>query len=354
MVVDEAILVEATEPASSPLSDPPSSLAEELEFEEDGRAPTPPELARKTEIQDSDDEGDFSSPLTPAKSSPKPASPEKPQPALPPQDEITTSVAAIHNDPDVQNEFPHNETTPKTTDTHKDSTRPDIILITHMSTLLTALFHHREKATAHQTLQLLSSHLRYLTRSPDHGGPLVLILNSTTSPETPTREPANAPPDPTKKAPDPTLRSIFNPPPLPVSGLGYGYDTSLSRRNKPSFGQIFTQMLDLHLLCTRVPRSRGDAESLFAPPGSAVSAMSSMRRVEYAWVVEVLLDETGVWEGDGKGLGRSNGTGDDMRPRRSREQRWGAVDIKRDGKGVRIVDALKEIVVSGGFGGRRV
>ncbi|CRK26902.1 hypothetical protein BN1708_000688 [Verticillium longisporum] len=99
---------------------------------------------------------------------------------------------------------------------------------------------------------------------------------------------------------------------------------------------VFAQTLDLHLLCTRVPRSAEDAERIFGDaPGDA----------RFVWVVEVLLDEIGVW-GQGKG------------PRRSREQRWGAVDVV----GGSVVDAFepkapavpKEIRLAAGFGGPRV
>ncbi|KAM0274868.1 hypothetical protein ACHAQH_007793 [Verticillium albo-atrum] len=143
--------------------------------------------------------------------------------------------------------------------------------------------------------------------------------------DTPSRMPSSRPLDP-------TLRSVFNPPQLAMAG----YRSLASRRNKPSFGMVFAQMLDLHLLCTRVPRGAEDAERVFGDaPGEA----------SFVWVVEVLLDEMGVWE-EGKG------------PRQSREQRWGAVSLVEG----RLVDAfeptgpavLKEIRLAAGFGGPRV
>lgn len=337
--------------SSSPLSDPPSSLPDEMEFVE--TEPRKPPPAERTEIADSEDEDSFLSPLSPPKASSEPD---------------TAAQAVPEEDSSKEKEASADQTRKQA-----DSRHPDIVLITHMSTLLSSLFRQREKDTAHQMLQLLSSHLRYLSRSPDHGGPLIMILNSTTnSQEQPTTtdtksnpgqgRPSPPPPPPPEasntrghnRPPDPTLRSIFNPPPLPASGLGYMHDTPLSRRNKPSFGLIFTQMLDMHLLCTRVPRTRADAEVLFAPPSQAAGTGTGTGAVGYGWVVEVLLDEVGVWEGEG------------ARPpwgsrRASREQRWGAVDVSRDGDGVRVVDALggerktvPEIVLAAGFGGRRV
>ncbi|ROW16361.1 hypothetical protein VPNG_02762 [Cytospora leucostoma] len=346
------------EPQSSPLSDPPSSLPDEFEFVTALPKKTPP--GQRTEIADSEDEEGFSSPVSPSRESPKPslgfagAFAEEIVAGRKPSEQDNTSLK--------RDEKPNEQEDPK---------HPDIVLVTHISTLMSSLFRQREKDTAHKMLQLLSSHLRYLTRSPDHGGPLVMILNSTTSPSditvnsesTTTGTTTDRPQDPerpprptelgsatkTSKPLDPTLRSIFNPPPLPVSGLNYSYDTPLSRRNKPSFGLVFTQLLDLHLLCTSVPKSRADAEALFAPPSEVARSKGA---IEYGWVVEVLLDEIGVWEEDRVREGK---------PRRSREQRWGAVDVRRDEGGVRVADAFErrekvvtEIRLAGGFGGRRV
>lgn len=290
------------------------------------------------------------------------------------EDENSSSRAVPTNEQEDQSKTPRQALftevlEPVYTDQHRpeptakeSSSHPDVILITHMSTLLSSLFHQRDKAIAHQTLQLLASHLRYLTRSPEHGGPLVMILNSTTSSDinypVPPREqdrdgPLRQPPQGGPRSPnrplDPTLRSIFNPPPLPLSGLSYSHDTPQSRRNKPSFGLIFTQMLDMHLLCTKIPKTKRDAKALYAPvsPGTG-------KKVDYVWAVEVLLDQIGLWEGPEKVL--------EGAPRRSREQRWGAVEVEKHGSIVRLVDAFEkgppkvpqEVVLAAGFGGRRV
>ncbi|KAH6628440.1 hypothetical protein F5144DRAFT_654848 [Chaetomium tenue] len=261
-----------------------------------GNASPPPakgQRQQRTEVLDSEDEGGLSSP-----ESPPSASPPRQQTATPEQ------------------------TNP--------STLPDMILITHTSTLLNTLFTGRDKETAHSTTQLLATHLRTLTRSPSHGGPLVMLLNSTTSPyahPNDTTTTTAAPPtdsDRTPKQLNLTLRSIFNPPPAPQPG--HVYALAAARRSKPSFGLVFSQMLDVHLLCTRVPRTRGDIAALVANPGVAVEGA-------YVWVVEVLLDETGVY-GE-----REAGGGWDWGERRCREQRWGAVDV--DGEG-RVVDAVFE------------
>ncbi|KAK7420651.1 hypothetical protein QQX98_002646 [Neonectria punicea] len=217
---------------------------------------------------------------------------------------------------------PQPQPSSRTTNTNTN-TLPDIIVVTHFSSLLTSLFTHREKSAAHSTLQLLGAHLRDLTRNLPTS-PLVLLLNSTSSSS------STSAPFVDKKAPlDATLRSIFNPPPPP----GYVVVAHV-RRSKPSFGLVFAQLLDLHLLCTRLPRARDDAEAAVRGGG-----------VRTAVVVEVLLDEMGLWEGC-KGA------------RRDREQRWTVVDVE----GARVKEAFGEkeeprrverVRLPGGFGGRR-
>lgn len=199
---------------------------------------------------------------------------------------------------------------------------PDIIVVTHFSSLLTSLFTHRDRAAAHAALQLLSSHLRCLSRTLA-SSPLILLLNSTSSSSfSSSNALAKAAYDATKlpqQQQDPTLRSIFNPPPLCIPGYSSG-----SRRNKPTFGLVFTQFLDIHLLCTRIPRSCADAEALYAASATTSSSLVlPPKPPRFVTVVEVLLDEVGVWQGR---------TGE----RQSREQRWAAVDTA----GCRIRDAF--------------
>lgn len=179
---------------------------------------------------------------------------------------------------------------------------PDIILITHFSTLLTTLYTHAEQTSVHNTLHLLSSRLRYLSRSLP-SNPLIILANSTT---TSTLDPLDAgrsgPPGEESRAPDPSLRSVFSTP--------GPYATTWQ---KPSFGLVFSQFLDLHLLCTRIPRTREDAEAVAMRQGQG----------RMVWVIEVLLDEGGVWEGV---RGERNG----------RDRRWGVVDLLEG----RVVDAF--------------
>ncbi|KAI1658779.1 hypothetical protein F4813DRAFT_44199 [Daldinia decipiens] len=292
--------------------------------------PSPPPKTKRMEVADSEDEEELSlsppslpeqqpSASPPPSSLPKASPSPAPPPAIPPAQTTTPSPASTGN----HEKPPH---------------IPDLILITHFSALLANLFTRSadNKAGAHTTLQLLSSHLRYLARSS--AGPLVMLLNSTTaatttaaSISTPVGGPSTSagtshvPQNPASAAAtakdrplEPTLRSVF----LPAGGR---------RQSKPAFGATFAQFLDLHLLCTRVPRARADAEALAA-------GTSGLGR--WCWVVEVLLDELGVegsrggGEGDNKALDGGGGNG---RTWKSREQRWGAVDVR--GK-VRLVDAI--------------
>ncbi|KAK2767997.1 fasciclin domain family [Colletotrichum kahawae] len=313
---------EAPAPSSSELSDlspPPSSMASML------ATPDPLVVPEDKEESDSHDDPD-------AKQEEKPATP----PEQPVEDQNRRSSS------------PRREAEPPAP--------PDVILITHFSTLMTALFTGRDRPSAHDGLQSLSAFLRYLSRNLP-SSPLIMLLNSTSSSksktltEPPPIPPSEAPPqhpplDERSSSSRPlasTLRSVFNPPQLDIPGYA---GQAASRRNKPTFGLVFAQLLDLHLLCTKVPRTREDAERLYAPPDRDDGGGS----VRYTWVVEVLLDELGVWE-----EGAAPGV------RRCREQRWTAVDVRAG----RVVDAFEgaaegrrrnvgDVRVVGGFGGPRV
>ncbi|OTA77137.1 hypothetical protein M434DRAFT_18362 [Hypoxylon sp. CO27-5] len=326
-------------------------------------------IIKRTEVRDSDEDEDEE--LSPSSSlSPPPQSPQVPLPSSPPSAPAAPTPISMSISTGEQEDKPH---------------IPDLILITHFSSLLTNLFTRSadNKTSAHTTLQLLSSHLRFLARSSS--GPLIMLLNTTTS--TTSSSPSSAsnstttttgttqtttsantashnnpttPATASKPRPlEPTLRSIFNS--APISGAGAGGGGGVNRRqNKPAFGATFAQFLDLHLLCTRVPRTRADAEALFAP----ATAAAGVNEVRYCWVVEILLDVSGVWERDGDGTGQgiveSKGKSGQHRTwtRKSREQRWGAVGVRG---GVRLIDAFQRglqetwakgpVRVAAGFGG---
>ncbi|KAL6794804.1 hypothetical protein GGI42DRAFT_333170 [Trichoderma sp. SZMC 28013] len=256
------------------------------------------------EIQDSQDEDEALSPSQPLETAPQPEV----------LHEVQKSEAATSDEQSKQDSTGIKDTTTATVNNNNNnnstSTTPDIILITHFSSLLTSFFTQRDKSVAHATLRLLASRLRRLSRTLP-SNPLILLINSTdsgaASSTTTTAAAAAAaaahssephsydippPEQPTMQKPsiDPTLRSIFNPASeSSVHGHAGGY-----KPNKPTFGLVFTQLLDMHLLCTRAPR-----------PGKAPLPRTLT-------VVEVLLDDIGLWEGK-RGL------------RKRREQRWTVV-----------------------------
>ncbi|EGZ76707.1 hypothetical protein NEUTE2DRAFT_49105 [Neurospora tetrasperma FGSC 2509] len=291
----------------------------------------------------------------------------------------------------------------------KDGGLPDLIIITNTSHLLNTLFTRNktgsDRSAAHNSAVQLSDQVRGLSRR----GPLVMMLNSTTSPTTTSSSSFNTnsismfDDDNNNKGPkQPDLsimRSIFNPPPPPPPSLapieaapgymgglvgghtagassasyrggvyggrgGYGsrnhsihldhhqsQTQSAARRHKPSYGMVFSQMLDLHLLCTKVPRGRTRQGGAY---GGGYGGYGG-----YVWAMEVLLDELGVYEGldvvldkikkegqrEQQEAGRRNEEGREGKrkgkglTRRSREQRWGAVEIE-EGSG-RVVDAFR-------------
>ncbi|KAH9884832.1 hypothetical protein F4778DRAFT_787479 [Xylariomycetidae sp. FL2044] len=307
----------------------------------------------RTEIADSEDEASSPSPSSPV-------APPPPPPAVPKNltSPPLSSLPLLPSSPSTPTPNPNQPPGPKESRIEEATAQPspplpqtpEIILITHLSTLLTDLFTRRDKAAAHTTLQLLSSHLRYVARST---GCLFMLLNgtsmappqpppppaaahSTTTTTTTTTVPATSITNTTtataanpattttmsaaaaiarrttNKPPDPTLRSIFHHPPVVVTAGGDMTSRNRNRRkDKPAYGVTFAQFLDLHLLCTRVPRSAADADVLFSSlhpyagnnnaPDDEEERGRRGSGVRYAWVVEVLLDEMGVWEEEEEG-----------------------------------------------------
>jgi hypothetical protein len=163
---------------------------------------------------------------------------------------------------------------------------PDIVLVTHANALLGGIFADRERANAHTMLQLLASRVRRFARR----GALVVLLNSV-SVSGPKPPPLGDRED--RKRVDSALRSVFD---TGAIGNAFGYNTGIGTgggAKKPAFGNVFAQFLDLHVMATRVPRGRRDAEEMVVGGEGA----------EVVTVVEVLLDEEGTWVDDGDGRG---------------------------------------------------
>lgn len=122
----------------------------------------------------------------------------------------------------------------------RSNSLPEIMVITHFSSLLTSLFAEREKAAAHQSLEKLKERLRSF-RNVKKEYPLILLLNSSSLDATESFQNASAAFDSSSvlvnRAAEPTLRSVFALRPN-------------QRAQRPAFGLIFSRFLDLHLLCT--------------------------------------------------------------------------------------------------------
>ena len=315
--------------ASSELSDPPASSQLSASEAAAGEPPVDPPTEgvrdRKGEVLDSEDEGEELS-LSPSPP-PPPPSPPASRPAKEKSPSPTDEVSKVKEEGKgaaLKNQERNTQGDQATGELHGPSSHvPDMILITHFSSLLTTLFTRRDRAGAHSALALLSAHLRYLART---AGPLVMLLNTTSSSSS-SSAPGLAAAATRPRPLDPTLRSVFSH--NSGSGSGSGGGGGGHRVNKPAYGATFAGLLDAHLLCTRVPRARADAEALLSAPA----------RCRRAWVVEVLMDEVGVWEWreEAEDGGASGKEAERRWTRRCREQRWGAVDVRER---VRIVDAF--------------
>lgn len=176
-------------------------------------------------------------------------------------------------------------------------TGPEILIIDNMHYLISHLFTHSEKTSAHNLLCLLSRTLRTLTHAQNI---LTVLHNSTISTKINFTKPG------TRQPPPPAIQSIFT-----------------SAVEKPSLGRIFDEFLDLHVMISKVPKSREDAEVLYGQDENL------QNEVSHCLVFEVLRDECPVLSKD-RALGRRFG---------DREQRWGLFEIGIEGTGV--VDAFQ-------------
>ncbi|KAH8156143.1 hypothetical protein CIB48_g12106 [Xylaria polymorpha] len=165
-------------------------------------------LVRKPEILDSEDEEPFSSsPLSsppPSTIEPGSLSPPGEQPQAPPEPDPHPTLPSDPEPDEEPDPTPQkSEVPPPILTENSPLPVPDIILVTHFSSLLTTLFTHNDKTSAHTSLQLLSSHLQHLAQSTEA---LIMLLNTTTSPSFETSTSTSGGPD--HPIPPPRPRSI--------------------------------------------------------------------------------------------------------------------------------------------------
>ncbi|EGX95083.1 hypothetical protein CCM_03355 [Cordyceps militaris CM01] len=177
---------------------------------------------------------------------------------------------------------------------------PEIIVVTHFSTFLTSLFARREKAEAHKTLAYLKWQLRGLSRSCSMS-PLILLVNSTTTEEASNRPRGSAldlsGSTRTHRSPEPTLHSIF----ASVRSL---------RPSRPSFGVVFSQFLDLHILCTDLSENHANLACRLERAAASTKCDHQCRSLAH---IEVLKDNLGI---NSAHLRKQN-----------REKRWAVLDV---------------------------
>lgn len=85
---------------------------------------------------------------------------------------------------------------------------------------------------------------------------------------------------------------------------------------RPSLGALFSSLPELHLLLSRLPTRRQDAELLYGGADSNEEGPRATTRVQHSYILEVIKDEQGVRVADEDGMRWVN-----------REQKWGAFEI---------------------------
>ncbi|PQE24453.1 fasciclin domain family protein [Rutstroemia sp. NJR-2017a BBW] len=172
---------------------------------------------------------------------------------------------------------------------------PELLVIDNIHHLISHLFTHSEKTAAHNLLSLLSRTIHTLTHTQNL---LTILHNSTISTKTNYPTPRRPP------AP-PTIQSIF----------------TASTHLKPSLGRIFDQFVELHVMISRIPKFREDAEMAYAGGDG--------REANECLIFEVLRDECPVSAAD-RAAGRRFA---------DREERWGCFEVGTDG--VQLRDAFE-------------
>ncbi|KAG0651375.1 hypothetical protein D0Z07_1636 [Hyphodiscus hymeniophilus] len=186
----------------------------------------------------------------------------------------------------------------------------EIVIIDNMTHLINELFARKERSEAHTLLTTLSRALHTLTHTRNI---LTVLHNKTVSSISKTYET-----DPSIEERYPQRRNKPNQNPQSTSVFP-------SNQLKPALGQIFSQLPDLHLLVSALPKTRGDAQQHYGQEDDAdFRTGSGIKEVQFCNVIEVLKDET-------PNLGSQTEEERYQRKFGGREQRWAAVEVSADG-----------------------
>ena len=125
-----------------------------------------------------------------------------------------------------------------------------------------------------------------------------------------------------------TTSKTYTQPPAQISVF-------ISNPFKPALGQIFSQIPEVHLLLSKMPKNREDAEVLYGGDDNPSDLNKQRERVKNCTVIEVLKDEAPL-------LGSDRQASESKQKKKfgRREGNWTAVEVSDDG--LRFVGAFEE------------
>ncbi|KAK3943078.1 hypothetical protein QBC46DRAFT_378129 [Diplogelasinospora grovesii] len=201
---------------------------------------------------------------------------------------------------------------------HAEQTRLyDIIVITHMDLLLDrdVLIHGHQLAKEHT--QALREQLDKLTRSAGCGRPMVMLLNTARNNTTPVSSQSRGRQPGSNRSLQLKGDRVGRPDYFVATSLEHlapSEPAGPSYRVWPRFEQAMTRLVDVHIMCSRLPRTNVDLEVV------SRSLRPWAGRPRWGWVIDVIGDKTGVWKREPAEESR--------RLLLTRLWRWGAVNVE--------------------------
>ncbi|KAF4629267.1 hypothetical protein G7Y89_g8881 [Cudoniella acicularis] len=183
----------------------------------------------------------------------------------------------------------------------------EIVIVDNMTHIINELFGRKEKNDAHNILTSLSCALHSVTRAQN----ILTILHNTTTPSTSSSF------NPSKSAnTTQTAKSIFE-----------------GNTIKPSLGAIFSQLVELHIFISRIPKMRRDAEVLYGEDENEDGMGAGMQDgVGYCFVAEILKDECPNLPLDLNANGRDTPSVKQIKKKfAAREQKWVPLELVLEG-----------------------